>query len=371
MSTQEQQNENKSLVYFDLTCDGKPKGRVIFKLYDDIVPKTTKNFRTLCSEENKHKNSPISGKPLSYKNSIFHRVIKDFMCQGGDFTHGTGIGGESVYENFDKLHDKPFLLSMANAGPNTNGSQFFITTVPTPHLNGKHVVFGELIQGKSIIRQMERSDKDSNDKPVDEWKIEDCGELPADYVLNDNPDDGTGDEFEEILKDNDVKKVDINDPNSVINAVTKIKDIGTKLLKEGKLKNSMEKYSKAVNYLDDYFPEDLSNEKISEINKLKISCLLNLSLVSLKLKNGKKAIKAANDALHTDLIDDKSKVKALYRKGSGYLLIKDEENAELYFKEAFKLEPNDPAIKKGLEDVKLNIKKRKEQQKKSMSKFFK
>ncbi|KAI5957385.1 CPR6 [Candida jiufengensis] len=358
---------NKSLVYFDLTCDGKPKGRVVFKLYDDIVPKTTKNFRSLCSGD--QGNSKISGKPLTYKNSIFHRVIKDFMCQGGDFTHGTGIGGESD-ENFDKLHDKPFLLSMANAGPNTNGSQFFITTVATPHLDGKHVVFGELVQGKSIIRQMERSDKDSGDKPLKEWKIEDCGELSADYVLNSNSDDGTGDNFEEILKDNDIKQVDINDPNSVINAITRIKDIGTKLLKENKLTHSFEKYQKAVNYIEDYFPEDLSQDKILEINKLKISSLLNLSLVALKLKEGKKAIKSANDALHTDSIDEKSKVKALYRKGSGYLLIKDEDNAQLNFQEALKLEPNDPMIKKGLEDVKASIKKRKDQQKKSMSKFF-
>ncbi|KAI5961964.1 CPR6 [Candida theae] len=370
------EDSKKSLVYFDITCNGKPKGRVIFKLYDDVVPKTAKNFRELCTGE--HGTSKISGKPLTYKDSIFHRVIKDFMCQGGDFTHGTGIGGESIYgekfedENFEKLHDKPFLLSMANSGPNTNGSQFFITTVPTPHLNGKHVVFGEVVQGKSIVRQLERSEKDSGDKPVDEWKIADCGALSEDYVLNSSDqDDGTGDIYEEVLHDNDAKDIDINNPQSVFNAITRVKDIGTKLLKEGKLNKAYEKYAKAAGFATDYFPEELSEADVSELNKLKISCSLNLALVALKLKEGKKAIKAAGEALEVDSIDNKSKAKALYRKGSGYLLAKDEESAQAAFEEALKLEPSDAAIKKGLQDVKAQIKTRKEKQKRAMSKFFK
>ena len=118
-------------VYFDISCNSKPKGRVVFKLYDDVVPKTAANFRSLCTGDKGI--SPKSGKPLSYKDSIFHRVIKDFMCQGGDFTAPSdhlGTGGESIYgekfedENFKLNHNKPFLLSMANSGPNTNGSQF-------------------------------------------------------------------------------------------------------------------------------------------------------------------------------------------------------------------------------------------------------
>jgi peptidyl-prolyl isomerase D len=146
-------NPDRPLTYFDIIIAGKPAGRIIFSLYNDLVPKTAENFRALCTGE---KGEGKSGKKLSYQGSGFHRVIKQFMCQGGDFTAGNGTGGESIYgekfedEAFPVKHTKPFLLSMANAGPNTNGSQFFITTQPTAHLDGKHVVFGEVIRGKSV-----------------------------------------------------------------------------------------------------------------------------------------------------------------------------------------------------------------------------
>jgi cyclophilin family peptidyl-prolyl cis-trans isomerase len=166
-------------VYFDITIGGKPAGRITFELFADTVPKTAENFRALCTGE---KGMGKQGKPLHYKGSKFHRIIQQFMCQGGDFTRGNGTGGESIYgekfkdENFTHQHTTPGLLSMANAGPNTNGSQFFITTVATPWLDGKHVVFGKVTDGMKVVQAMEAAGSRSGSTSQD-VVIADCGEL--------------------------------------------------------------------------------------------------------------------------------------------------------------------------------------------------
>lgn len=164
-------------VYFDLSADGEALGRVEFGLFGEVTPKTAENFKALCTGE---KGEGKQGKPLHYKESSFHRIIPEFMLQGGDFTAGNGTGGESIYgrtfddENFELEHEGPGLLSMANAGPNTNGSQFFITTIPCPWLNGKHTVFGKVTQGFDIIKKVEAlgSPSGQTSKTV---TITDCG----------------------------------------------------------------------------------------------------------------------------------------------------------------------------------------------------
>jgi len=172
-------------VFFQIKQGDEDLGKIVMQLYKDITPKTAENFRCLCTGE---KGNTTNGeKPLHYKGCTFHRVIKDFMIQGGDFTNGNGTGGESIYgekfadENFVIKHTKPGQLSMANAGPGTNGSQFFITTKDTPHLDNKHVVFGHVVDGMDVVRKIENVSVGGQDRPAIDVVIADCGEMPADY----------------------------------------------------------------------------------------------------------------------------------------------------------------------------------------------
>lgn len=181
MTVDGEDKKPRDRVFMDISIGGMPSGRIVFELFNEVAPKTAENFRALCTGEmGIGKNT---GKPLTYKGMVFHRVVKDFMIQGGDFTNANGTGGESIYggtfedETFELKHDRPLLLSMANRGKDTNGSQFFITTQPAPHLDNVHVVFGSVVGGAALVRQLEALSVDRNARPLQDVLVVNCGEL--------------------------------------------------------------------------------------------------------------------------------------------------------------------------------------------------
>jgi len=170
----------RHLVYLDIAIDKIPAGRITCELYNDVVPRTAENFRSLCSGL---RGDGRRGKPLHYKGCPFHRILPNFMIQGGDITHGDGTGGESIYgqtfadEGLLLKHIGPGILSMANSGRNTNGSQFFICTKACPHLDGKHVVFGRVVEGMEVVYRMESQGREGDGKPSVPVVVDDCGEI--------------------------------------------------------------------------------------------------------------------------------------------------------------------------------------------------
>ncbi|SMQ45337.1 unnamed protein product [Zymoseptoria tritici ST99CH_3D7] len=367
----------RSRVFFDISIGGVDKGKVVFELYNDIVPKTAENFRALCTGE---KGTGKSGSPLHFKASAFHRVIKQFMIQGGDFTAGNGTGGESIYgekfddENFQLKHEKPFLLSMANAGPGTNGSQFFVTTVPTPHLDGKHVVFGEVISGKSVVREVENTPVGPNDKPEKDCVITDCGELAPDAnvaELTKKQKDATGDDYEDFPEDQQ-KEGEEWKGTELADIVDNIKSYGTAAFKGTDHELALSKYQKALRYLHEYpAPLDSDPPELGpRLIKLKVSLHTNSSLMQFKLGRFRDSFESAEKASVVEGISDAEKAKALYRQGLAMKGLKDEDGALKYLEEAAKLAPNDAGVKNELAAVKKAAADRKAKERKVYSKAF-
>ncbi|XP_048335788.1 peptidyl-prolyl cis-trans isomerase CYP40 [Ziziphus jujuba] len=353
--------------YLDISIGGEIEGRIVVELYQDVVPKTAQNFRALCTG---HLGiGPSTGAPLHYKGVCFHRVIKGFMIQGGDLSAGNGTGGESIYglkfedENFELKHERKGMLSMANSGPNTNGSQFFITTTRTSHLDGKHVVFGKVIKGMGIVRTIEHVPTGDGDYPTQEVKIVDCGEIP----------EGADDGVSNFFKDGDTYPdwpADLHDKSHGISwwikAVDSIKSFGNEQYKKQDYKMALRKYRKALRYLDVCWEkEDIDEETSSSLRKTKSQIFTNSSACKLKLGDLKGAL------LDTDFaMRDGDNVKALFRQGQAHMALNDIDAAVESFKKALELEPSDGGIKKELAAAKMKIANRRDQEKKAYSRMF-
>ncbi|KAI0164490.1 cyclophilin-like domain-containing protein [Hypoxylon sp. FL1284] len=368
--------KKRSYVFFDVTIGDKPEGRVTFELYDDVVPKTADNFRALCTGE---KGLGKSGKPLHYKGSGFHRVIKQFMIQGGDFTAGNGTGGESIYgdkfddENFELKHERPFLLSMANAGPGTNGSQFFVTTVATPHLDGKHVVFGEVKTGKSVVRKIENL-RTVEDKPSKAAVIADCGELsgPVGGSSEARVADAYGDEYEDFPEDDAPEHQPLTAARA-LRVAADCKDFGNRAFKAGELLAGLEKYQKGLRYLNEE-PEVAADddETRAKLDALRFTLNCNAALLGLKLESWEEAERSAAAALAVTggAVTDAERAKALYRRGLALVKLRDEDAALAALEQAKKLAPADAAIARELDAVRKQAAARLAKEKAAYKKFF-
>ncbi len=325
--------------------------------------------------------------------SIFHRVIKSFMIQGGDFTAFNGTGGESIYgekfpdENFELKHDKPFLLSMANSGPGkvhftqtlkarltfsgTNGSQFFVTTVPTPHLDGKHVVFGEVINGKNIIRKIENLPTQSDKPSGGDVVVADCGQLEGDRysTATQKAADATGDPYEDFPDDQGELKGE-----EYYKIALDLKDYGNKAFKSGDIETGIEKYQKGLRYLNEYpavnenDPKDLQ----SNMDSLRFTLHSNSALLALKAKRYDEAQKWAGFAIDATPKDtkDTDKAKAYFRRAQARVALKDPEEALKDYEQAAKLAPEDAAIKNELAKTKKSLQESIKKEKDAYKKFF-
>ncbi|KGN43950.1 peptidyl-prolyl cis-trans isomerase CYP40 [Cucumis sativus] len=354
--------------FLDISIGGDLEGRIVVELYDDVVPKTAENFRALCTGEKGI--GPHTGVPLHFKGSCFHRVIKGFMVQGGDISAGDGTGGESIYgekfddENFEVKHERKGMLSMANSGPNSNGSQFFITTTRTPHLDGKHVVFGKVLKGMGVVRSIEHVTTGENACPIAEVIISDCGEIPegADDGISNFFNDG--DTFPDWPTDLEQSSDDLE---WWVKAVDSVKVFGNEHYKKQDYKMALRKYRKALRYLDICWEkEGIDEEKSSYLRKTKSQIFTNSSACKLKLGDLKGALLDTDFAMR----DGDDNVKALFRQGQAHMALNDIDSAVESFKKASDLEPNDAAIKKELAAARKKIADRRNQERKAYSKMF-
>eukprot|EP00475_Leptophrys_vorax_P029786 TRINITY_DN4403_c0_g1_i1.p1 TRINITY_DN4403_c0_g1~~TRINITY_DN4403_c0_g1_i1.p1 ORF type:complete len:363 (-),score=19.64 TRINITY_DN4403_c0_g1_i1:71-1159(-) len=356
-------------VFFDVSIGGEPEGRVVMELFRDAAPRTVENFRALCTGEKGVGAS--TGLPLHFKGCPFHRVIKGFMMQGGDFSNKNGTGGESIYgDKFEDeegglalKHDSRGLLSMANSGPGTNGSQFFVTFGPAPHLDGKHVVFGRVLKGGQVLRAVEVGPTDGSDRPVQETVITECGEIPegADDGTMNHPD---GDKYPDWPTDLEER------PTAWqwwLEATKSIKDLGTHHFKNGDYRMAFRRYRKAMVYLDKTWDmKDIPGDTLEELHVIRDALLSNYAACKLKRGDYDGAIEDCTSIVSRN---DKN-AKAFFRRAQAYLGRNELEPAIEDLSHALKLEPNDSGIKRELAAAKKKLATRREKEKAAYAKMF-
>lgn len=376
-----------SYAYFDINIANKPIGRVVTELFTEKAPETCAKFIKECENKN-------------YADILIHKVIRNFIIQTGDTTvkaseitkqypevevglNGNGSGDIIKDENLTVI-ENPFLLCMSNFGiPNNNQSQFFITVEKSPHLNNKHTVFGKVVYGKSIIREIERVEIISNKNnekhawiPKDIVMISDCGIWKVDddipnYIAC--TEQIGGDIFEEYPDDNEIESIDFENAEQSYKITSLIKESATMLFKEKRLDDALMKYKKALRYCNELVPDDESNkEMFLKFQELKKTLYLNLTLVMLTQKDYTECINYCGYLLQIEDVEltmvQLSKV--FYRLGKSYSSLKKYDIALETLQKGAMVAPNDPSIKRELDFVTKIVNDAKNEEKAKYAKFF-
>lgn len=376
----------RPFCFLDISISDSFVGRIVLELFEDLAPKTTECFLKVCNGSA----TDESGKVLTYKGNCFHTVIKNFVIQAGDLTNCMsdskcptdqwGTSFTTLYksedfkaENLAELNDSFKVCMTSNTDSNSITSQFFITTHPQPHLNGKYTVFGQVIHGKSVVREIEDV-KTENNIPIksNTVRIIDCGEwnetMPV-PIVNACYDKIGGDVYEEHPDDD--THIDKESSELVYIASTTIKYSAGLLFKQGRKRDALLKYKKCLRYVMEYIPdEDQEPEWNKKYQELRKQIYLNLSLVSKQLNDYMKSVDYATYVIDMANSTDSDKAKAYFRRGSSLLNEKKYDSAMSDLKAAKSLTPNDPLVEKELETCVRLIENKKRKEKSQYSKFF-
>ncbi|XP_013193468.1 peptidyl-prolyl cis-trans isomerase D [Amyelois transitella] len=356
--------QRNPLVFLDISIDGEKAGRIVIELRADIVPKTAENFRALCTGE---KGIGIFNKPLCYKGTKFHKAISQFMVQGGDIINGDGTGGESIYgetfpdENFILKHEAG-VLSMANKGkPHTNGSQFCITTVLCPQLDGTNVVFGRVLAGLGVVLELQAETDCELGRPTVDCVVEDCGEIQGDWDVCCC--DGTADKLPEHPEDfRDLHHLPLE---QLVLRIRDVKSSGNSQFVCARYKAAVRKYRKCLRYLA-WIQGQEDDQVCDTTTTYKLQCHLNLAACYRKLEDHDACIKSCDEVLEIEARNE----KALYRRAQANFALKNYDAALSDLRQAGKAAPHNRAVQKLLDEVRVSNKIYNDVQKQRLSKFF-